>query len=521
MENEMVAENIEGAKQLGSFIETTMGPYGKDKLITRKEGNFKNYYNVTNQAGFLLRRCKFESTASQVIADLATAQENQYGDGTATVVLLTSEILSQLEPLLEQGFHQTQLINGIQDAIQLAKTTLKEQSVSMGDLSEDLLANVVRTSLSGTVTETLFEDLSETLAQQGRQFQNNGKLNELENSIHTECLKGGTVSASQAFRGALLKKSFAGNYTPASIQSPVIATVTEGFARQRSLQEPMEVDSPSSGKRTIQYSQQGTYDPKALYQQELELVSQRIKPLERAGVDVVFVEDRVEAELVAEFNKQGIAVVRNTQIDLLERVAAATNSSLHTYVDEFSAEDTGHADQIQFYSIGSQDLISISSKDSDTFAIEIHGSSRKIGWEIQRNIRSALATLRTALQYNEVVPGGGAIEAAMAHTLRANCYDPSVSEPLVVKAVGEAFEVIPTTLAKNGGLNKTDALIRIKNEHSRGNHMIGFCGRSRSMDDVTNEMIFEPAQSKLSCLLMVSEVCSMLLRIDEKIPKKG
>lgn len=518
--NQALTDNIDGVQRIGSFIETTMGPYGKDKLIMRKDGNFDEYYNVTNQAGFLLRRSSFQSFAGKLVADLATAQENQYGDGTAMVVLLASKILSEVEPLLEQGLHQTRVIGGVQDAIQFAQASIRQQSIEVSIEDTQVLEGVVRTSLNGTVSETLFDGLDRILVEHIRSLSQSKKLDVAEDFVHTECLKSESASASEAFRGALLKKSLAGHYTPSQIESAKVATVTQGFARQRTLEEPLEVDSPSSGKRTVQY-QTDPSGAESLHKQELDLVTDRIKPLNQAGVDIVFVEDRVEEEVVAAFNAHNIAVVRNVQIDLIERVSAATGSTIHTHVGDFTESDVGSAERIEFKNASGQDLISIHDPDADTLAVEIQGSSRKIGWEIQRNIRSALTTLKTTLQCGSVVPGGGAIEGAIAHELRDNQHDSTIREPLAATAVSEALESVPVALAKNGGLNSSDAHVRLRNQHASGRNTVGFCGGSRRIDDVTDESVYEPTEAKLNCLSMVAEVCSMILRIDEIIPQKS
>lgn len=518
--NEALTDNIDGVQRVGSFIETTMGPYGKDKLIMRKDGNFDGYYNVTNQAGFLLRRSSFQSFAGELVTDLATAQENQYGDGTAMVVLVASRILSEVEPLLEQGLHQTRVIEGIQDAIQFVQASVREQSIEVGTEDTRVLEGVVGTSLNGTVSETLFEDLDRILVEHVRSVSQSDALDVVEDSLHTECLKSESVSASEAFRGALLKKSLAGHYTPSRIDSATVATVTQGFARQRTLEEPLEVEGPSSGKRTVQYRT----DPagaESLHEQELDLVTDRIEPLRRAGVDIVFVEDRVEEEVVAAFNAHDIAVVRNVQIDLIERVSAATGSTIHTHVGDFAEGDVGSADQIEFRDVNGQDLISVRDRDADTLAVEIQGSSRKIGWEIQRNVRSALRTLQATLRCGSVVPGGGAIEAAIACDLRENRHDSALGEALVATAVSEALESVPVALAKNGGVNGPDARIRVRNRHASGRNTVGFCGGSRRIGDVTDECVFEPTEAKLNCLAMVAEVCSMILRIDEIVPQES
>jgi T-complex protein 1 subunit zeta len=98
-----------------------------------------------------------------LIARTATAQDDIYGDGTSSIVLLTGELLAQAERYLAEGMHPGVIIEGLEVAKQEARKFL-EKFVSdvkkKVKVDREVLLSVAKTSLRTKVHEELADKLA-------------------------------------------------------------------------------------------------------------------------------------------------------------------------------------------------------------------------------------------------------------------------------------------------------------------------------------------------------------------------
>lgn len=60
---------------------------------------------ISNDGATIMNLLDVVHPAARTLVQIAKAQDQEVGDGTTSVVLLTAEILKQLRPLLEEGVH--------------------------------------------------------------------------------------------------------------------------------------------------------------------------------------------------------------------------------------------------------------------------------------------------------------------------------------------------------------------------------------------------------------------------------
>ena len=100
--------NISGAKAVANIIRTTLGPRSMLKMIIDNQGGII----VTNDGYCVLREIETFHPAAKSLIELSRMQDNEIGDGTTTVVLLSAELLKTAEILLKRKFHPNQIIGG-------------------------------------------------------------------------------------------------------------------------------------------------------------------------------------------------------------------------------------------------------------------------------------------------------------------------------------------------------------------------------------------------------------------------
>jgi T-complex protein 1 subunit gamma len=67
---------------------------------------------ITNDGNAILHEIDVAHPESKGVIELARGQEEEVGDGTTTVVVLTGKILSVTEPLLQMRIHPHVIITG-------------------------------------------------------------------------------------------------------------------------------------------------------------------------------------------------------------------------------------------------------------------------------------------------------------------------------------------------------------------------------------------------------------------------
>ena len=122
--------NITAGQAVSEAVRTTLGPKGMDKMLVDSTGDVV----VTNDGVTILKEMDIEHPAANMIVEVAETQEDEVGDGTTSAVVVSGELLSQAEELLDQDIHATTLAQGYRQAAEEAKNILEDIAI---DVSED------------------------------------------------------------------------------------------------------------------------------------------------------------------------------------------------------------------------------------------------------------------------------------------------------------------------------------------------------------------------------------------------
>jgi chaperonin GroEL (HSP60 family) len=134
----------------------------------------------------------------------------------------------------------------------------------------------------------------------------------------------------------------------------------------------------------------------------------------------------------------------------------------------------------------------------------------------------ALSVVSDVVENNKIVAGGGAVEIEVGKELRKYATKIGGREQLAIEAFAEAVEVIPKTLAENGGLEAIDALVELRSAHEKED------GKNKGINVFTGKVqdslengIIEPVSVKEQAIKSAAESASMILRIDDVITSKA
>ena len=191
----------------------------------------------------------------------------------------------------------------------------------------------------------------------------------------------------------------------------------------------------------------------------------------------------------------------------------------------------GTAEIVEEMYVGDRDILFIkgcSSTKAQTIVM------RGVNWymleELERSMHDALCVIKRVLESGRVVPGGGAVEAALSVYLEHIAEQMSSREQLAIAEFAQALLVIPRTLAINGGFDSADLVSKLrgyhaqsqskKDEQKESDDQNKYAGLDLDNGKIANRVsagVLEPAMSKIKSIKFATEAAITILRIDDSI----
>src|SRR5579872_2881766 len=139
-----------GAEILYNAVKTTMGPKGRNVVISKAYGSpTVTHDGVTVAKGVELADVDDETLGYKVGAELikqaASKMNDLAGDGTTTVTILTYHILNEANKLIAAGHNPMQLRKGLEAAAQ-------DVLAQLGGMSEDIAGKKNRITEVATIS---------------------------------------------------------------------------------------------------------------------------------------------------------------------------------------------------------------------------------------------------------------------------------------------------------------------------------------------------------------------------------
>jgi len=252
----------------------------------------------------------------------------------------------------------------------------------------------------------------------------------------------------------------------------------------------------------------------------------------KAGANVILTTKGIDDAALKYFVDAGAIAVRRVKKDDLRRIAKATGATMCLTLanmegdESFDASMLGSADEVVEERVGDNELIFVKGcKTSKSCSLLLRGPSDQMLDESERSIHDALCIVKRVLESNEVVVGGGAVEAALSIYLENFANTLGSREQLAIAEFAEALLVIPKTLAVNAACDATDLVARLRADHNAAQTDPKQAHLRWSGLDLTNGKIrnnqaagvTEPAMSKLKGIQFATEAAITVLRIDDLI----
>jgi chaperonin GroEL (HSP60 family) len=136
---------------------------------------------------------------------------------------------------------------------------------------------------------------------------------------------------------------------------------------------------------------------------------------------------------------------------------------------------------------------------------------------IERLMKGAIKAAAAVTRDPRMVWGGGAFEEELAKDLYHYADGIPDKRQLVVRAVAEAFESIPATLAETAGLKAVDIIAELRHRHASGESSAGVDVNGNSVTLMSTLQMMDSLDIKLQSIKSAFEVAITILRVDEVV----
>ena len=506
------------------MLRTSLGPKGMDKMLQSPDGDV----TVTNDGATILELMDVQHQVGRLLVDLSRSQDHEIGDGTTGVVVLAGALLEQAESLLDRGIHPLKIAEGYEAACRAATAELervavefawspagaaraaKEGADASSSSSSDIepLVATCATTLSSKIVGRCKRDMAEMCVKAVLAVADLARRDVNLDLIKVDGKVGGRLEDTRLVEGIVVDKDFSHPQMPKRVDDARIAILTC----------PFEPPKPKT-KHKVDIDSVEKFE--ALREQERMYFVEMVQKCKDAGATLVLCQWGFDDEANHLLLSKGLPAVRWVGGVEIELIALATGARIVPRFSELSSEKLGRAASVKEVSFGTTKdrmLVIEGCPNSKAVTIFVRAGNKMVLDEARRSLHDALCVARNLVRDNKVVYGGGAAEIACSLAVTAAGEKVTGAEQFAHRAFADALEAVPLALAENSGLPGIEALAEVRAaQASTNNPHLGIDCNGVGTADMKKQGVFETLIGKKQQLVLATQVCRMILKIDDVI----
>ncbi|PRW20561.1 T-complex 1 subunit epsilon [Chlorella sorokiniana] len=503
---EAVKSNIQAAKAVSRVLRTSLGPKGMDKLLQGPDGDIV----ITNDGATILEQMEVENQIGKLLVELSKSQDHEIGDGTTGVTVMAGALLEQAEDLLDRGIHPLRIAEGYEMACKVALQRLDEIATTYEFSVEqhESLVKTCMTTLSSKIVGRHKRELAEMCVQAVLAVADLERRDVNLDLIKLDGKVGGRLEDTALVKGIVLDKDMSHPQMPKELHDVKIAILTC----------PFEPPKPKT-KHKVDISSVEQFE--SLRQQEQQYFLDMVQLCKDSGATLVICQwgfDDEANHLLMHNDLPAVRWVGGVEIELL---ALATGARIVPRFQELSAAKLGFAKSVKEISFGTtrdRMLLIEGTPNSRAVTIFVRGGNKMMIEETKRSLHDALCVARNLVRDNRIVYGGGAAEMACSLAVEKAADAVPGVEQYAMRAFADALDVVPLSLAENSGLPPIESLTEVKTRQMQeGNPYLGVDCNDVGTNDMREQNVFETLIGKKQQLMLATQVCKMILKIDDVI----
>nr|XP_027202795.1 T-complex protein 1 subunit gamma-like [Dermatophagoides pteronyssinus] len=504
--NQTQIDSIDAANAVSSIIKTTLGPNSMLKLMLDPMGGTV----ITNDGNAILREIDVTHPAAKALIELSRTQDDEVGDGTTSVVLLASSILSSTKKYLVEKIHPTYLVQGYYLALSEILSYLDSIATKLDTNDSNVMLSILKASLQTKFSEQWSNKIS-TLALRACklilvELSNTKKEIDIKRYIRIEKIVGGLLEDSQVIDGLVMEKDVTHSRMARKIVDPKILL----------LDCPLEYKKGES-MTNIEISNADDFE-KILEQEEKE-IKKMTQFIIKSGANLVITEKGV-SDLAAHYlMKANVTVIRRAKKTEQNRLVKITGAKIINRCEEITQASLGikcHLFEVKKIDDSYWTFLT-KCEDPQACSVILRGGSKDTLNEVERNLHDALCVARCLFLDPRIVAGGGATEIELSCHLDRLASKYSDSTTWGIQAIAKALQIIPLILLQNSGGPVYTGLSKLITLHQEGsnNKNFGVCGFTGDIVNTYEKQIYDTVTSKIQIIKSAVECCAMIIRVDD------
>lgn len=484
-----------------------------DKMIMKSKGDVV----ITNDGATILKQMELAHPCAKMLVDLAKAQDVEVGDGTTTVTVLAGALLAGCQDLLAKGIHPTTIAEGYQRAAQAAIEILRGCAEKVDLSDRDRLIQNAKTSLNSKIVSQ-YSDILAPLAVDAvlKVIDIKTATNVDLNDIKIVKLLGGTIDDAHLVEGLVFDQ-------PASHAAGGPTTIEK--AKIGLIQFQLSPPKTAMDGKIIMDNYQAL--DRVLKQERLYILDM-CKKIKKEGCNVLLIQKSILRDAVNDMALQylaklGVMVVRDIERDDVEFISRTLGCIPIASIEAFQASKLGSADLVDEISSPGGKVVKITGvpNSSNMVTVVVRGSTAPIVDEAERSFHDALCVVRSLVKEKFLIVGGSAPEIEVALGLEAEAKIRTGMDSFIFRRFGEAFEVIPYTLAENAGLHPIAIVTDLRAKHAAGLKTHGINIKKGTISDMKELGVVQPLLVTTSAIKLATETVAMIMKIDDVILCRG
>jgi len=500
--------NIQAGKTVASIVRTTLGPKAMLKMLLDPMGGIV----MTNDGHCILREVDVSHPAAKNMIELSRAQDEEVGDGTTSVIILAGEMLGVAEPLLEKKIHPTVIVSAYMKALEDALKLMEDSAIPVDTNNQEAMRDIVKGAIDTKFVSrwgNMISDLALKATQTVCVTKADGRKEiDIKRYAKVEKIAGGDLSECVVLDGVMFNKDITHPRMRREIKNPRVVL----------LDCPLEYKKGES-QTNVEVVREADWEK--LLQQEEDEMKKVCDDILKVKPDVVITEKGV-SDLAQHFlMKANVSVIRRVRKTDNNRIARVTGAAICNRTDELTEAKVGLlCGKFHVKKIGDEYFTYMTEcTNPSACSVVMRGASKDVLNEMERNLQDAFSVARNIILQPKLLPGGGATEMEISARLKEKAKSIEGTRQVAYRAVADALEVIPRTLAHNCGADVVRVMTDLRARHATAGtgQSWGIDGNVGAVADTTEMGIMDTFAVKVQTLKTAVEAAAMLLRIDDII----
>jgi Chaperonin GroEL (HSP60 family) len=221
--HEAQRSNILAAKAISEAVRTTLGPRGMDKMLVHGDD-----ITITNDGATILSELSVQHPGAKMVVEVATAQDDECGDGTTTAAIMVGSFMEQAERMLRMGIHPTNISKGYSLGMKKSLEILSELAINVTPDDKESLMKIAKTAMIGKTIEAVMEKAADIVVDAVATVadSSSGRIIIDEDDILVKTQKGDAMDDIELVRGVIIGKARVDEQMPKIVTGAKVAMIS-------------------------------------------------------------------------------------------------------------------------------------------------------------------------------------------------------------------------------------------------------------------------------------------------------